>query len=115
MDVLRFSLAAILLATGVFKLVGSRKALLATGQMEWVTEMPMTRVRGIAILELLAVAGLIAPPALGVAEFLTRVAALGVVALMIGGALMHARLGEQAKLPLNAALALAALLVAVAS
>jgi uncharacterized membrane protein YphA (DoxX/SURF4 family) len=115
MDVLRLSLAAILLATGLFKLVSSREALLATGHMDWVAGMPMTRVRGIAVLELLAVVGLVASAALGVAELLTRVAALGVVALMIGAALTHARLGEHAKLPLNAALAVAALLVAVAS
>ena len=77
--------------------------------------MPITRVRGIAALELLAVLGLVAPDALGVAQFLTRVAALGVVALMIGAGLTHARRGEHAKLPLNAGLAIAAQIVAVAS
>jgi hypothetical protein len=110
-DVARFALAATLLATGLFKLVRSREALLATGHMNWVMSVPTRQVRAIATLELLAVIGLVVPPAVDTATFLVPLAAAGAVALMIGAAVTHARLGEQEKLPLNAAIALVAVVV----
>lgn len=111
----RLSLAAIMLATGLFKLVRSREALLATGHMNWVADVSTPQVRAIATLELLAAIGLTVPHAAGIATFfMPLAAAAGVVALMLGGAATHARLGELDKLPLNAAIAALALVVVVA-
>ena len=112
--VARLSLAAIMLATGLFKLVRSRDALLATGHMNWVADVSTPQVRAIATLELFAAIGLTVPHAAGIATFFTPLAAAGVVALMLGAAVTHARLGELDKLPLNAAIGAAALIVVVA-
>ncbi|HSD79350.1 MAG TPA: DoxX family protein [Solirubrobacteraceae bacterium] len=106
-------LATILLATGLFKLTQPRQRLLATGHMDWVEDVSDGQVRGIASLELLAAAGLVLPELLDVATWLTPLAAMGVVALMIGAGHVHARRGETEKLPLNAVIGLIAALVAV--
>ena len=111
---LSIGIALILLATGLFKLVRPREALLATGHMNWVAHTSDAQVRGIATLELLAVVGLIAPQVFGIAPFVVQLAAAGVIALMAGAAVTHSRLGEHEKLPLNLAIATAALAVVVA-
>lgn len=104
-------LAAVFLAAGTMKVIRTREQLAASG-LAWATDFSAGAVRGIGALEILAAAGLILPPVVGIAEVLTPLAALGIVALMIGAAVTHARRGERPLILGNAVLLILAALVA---
>lgn len=105
-------LAVALLGAGAMKLLRPKEALAASGQA-WVEDFSTPAVKAIGTLEVLAAAGLVLPAALGIAPVLVPVAATGVVLLMIGAGLTHARRREWRMLPVNAALAVLGLVVAV--
>jgi hypothetical protein len=60
-----------------------------------------------------AAMGLLAPPMLHVATFLTPLAAVGVVCLMIGAMVTHVRIGERDRIWVNVLLLVLAAAVAV--
>jgi len=91
----------------------SRPRLALAGMMGWVEDFTDSQVKGIGVLELLAVIGLIFPPLLHVGTFLTPLAAFGVILLMIGAAITHLRRGEPANAAGNLVLLLLAAFVAV--
>lgn len=62
--------------------------------MTWIELFPTAIVPVLGGLELLAAIGLILPAAFGIAEFLTPLAAAGLVVIMLGAAVTHAILGE---------------------
>lgn len=108
-------IVAVLLAvafglTGAMKLVLSRRALAARG-LVWVDSFPPVAVKVIGGLEILAAAALVLPPLLGVAPVLAPLAAAGLVLLMAGAAVTHARLGEPLFMGVNAILVLLAAVV----
>ncbi|MEU6038052.1 DoxX family protein [Actinomadura sp. NPDC047616] len=84
-------LAAVFLVSGIVKSIWSKPRLIASGQTG-VAPFPLPVVRLTAIAELLAVVGLIAPRATGIAPVLTPAAAGGLAIIMIGAAASHTRL-----------------------
>jgi uncharacterized membrane protein YphA (DoxX/SURF4 family) len=86
-------LAALFLAAGVMKLARPKEKLAASG-MAWTEDFSASTVKVIGALEVLAGIGLIVPAALGIAQVLVPLAAVGLVLLMIGAGLTHARRKE---------------------
>ena len=81
--------------------------------MAWVEDFPESRVKLIGGLEVLAAVGLILPGWTGVLTWLTPLAATGLVVLMVLAGQTHRRRREPQVLPVNAALGLAAAVVAI--
>ncbi|TDV57620.1 DoxX family protein [Actinophytocola oryzae] len=104
-------LAAAFLAGGVMKVVRPREKLAAAG-FGFVEDVGTGTVKAIGALEILAGIGLVLPAAVGIAPVLVPLAAVGVVALMVGAAVVHLRRGEARSIVVNVALlALAAVVV----
>ena len=76
--------------------------------MGWVDRIPMPVVRTIGVLEVLGAAGLILPPAFGIAQWLATAAAIGLVLIQVGGITVHLSRGEGRLIGLNIGLLLAA-------
>jgi hypothetical protein len=93
------------------KLTRPKDKLAASG-LAWTEDFSDGAVKGIGALEVLAAIGLILPAALGIAPVLTPLAALGLVATMIGAAAVHARRKEMQAIPVNVVLLLLAAFVA---
>lgn len=102
-------LALAFLVAGATKL-SKPKAELAE-QMGWVEEFAPRTVKVIGALEVLAAVGLVVPPLLGIAPVLAPLAALGLVLLMAGAVVVHARRRETPMVVVN--LVLLALAVVV--
>jgi hypothetical protein len=81
----------VFLLSGAAKLTMSRERMLATGQTG-AAAFPLPITRFTAACELLAIAGLILPRLLGVAETLAGWAAVGLAVVMLGAMSMHAKL-----------------------
>ncbi len=106
-------LAAFFGVVGVRKLIQPRLQL-ATSGLAWVEDRTDAEVKGIGALEVLGAAGLILPAALGVAEILTPLAALGLAVIMAGAIVVHLhRKGENGFAVGNLVLGALALFVAV--
>lgn len=90
--VLQILLAVVFLGAGVMKLVRPKSAL--EPQMGWVADYSDGAVKGIGAVEVLAAVGLVLPWATGIAPVLTPLAALGLVLVMIGAAVVHGKRGE---------------------
>ncbi|SEG52305.1 DoxX-like family protein [Thermomonospora echinospora] len=104
-------LAAAFLAAGLMKLAQPRERLVASG-MGWAGDFPDGMIKAIGALEVLAAIGLILPAALGIAPVLVPLAALGLVVLMIGAAIVHARRKEFPMIGANVVLLALAAVVA---
>jgi uncharacterized membrane protein YphA (DoxX/SURF4 family) len=103
-------LAVAFLGAGLTKLTQPKEKLAAT--MGWVEDFSPGTVKLIGALEVLAAIGLILPAAFDVVPVLVPLAAVGLVALMIGAALTHARRREVPLIVVNLVLlALAAVVV----
>ena len=105
-------LALAFLATGSMKLTQPKAKLAASGQ-GWAEDFPAPTIKAIGALEVLAALGLILPAVLNTATVLVPLAATGVVVLMIGAAITHARRREYPTIGANVVLAALALFVAV--
>src|SRR5919205_1202779 len=86
-------LAAIFAAAGLMKLTQPKEKLAASG-MDWTEDFGAGTVKAIGALEVLAAVGLILPAALDVVPVLVPLAALGLVLLMAGAIVTHARRKE---------------------
>ena len=103
-------LAVAFLGAGLTKLTQPKEKL-AT-RMAWTKDFSAGMVKTIGALEILAAIGLILPAVLGVAPVFVPLAALGLVALMIGAVATHARRKESQMIAGNLVLlALAAVVV----
>jgi len=109
--VIQVLLAVVMAVTGGIKLTQPRLAL--AGRMSWVVDASDAQVKGIGALEVAAAIGLLAPPTLHIATFLTPLAAVGVVCLMIGAMVIHVRIGERNRIWVNVLLLALAAVVAV--
>lgn len=107
--VLQIVLALAFLAAGAMKLTQPREKL--AEKMEFVEDFSDTSVKGIGALEVLAGIGLILPAVLGIAPVLVPLAALGLVLMMIGAAVVHARRGETQMIGVNVVLGVIAAVV----
>ena len=86
-------LAAAFLAAGLMKVLRPREQLVKSG-LTWAEDFSPNAVKAIGALEILAAIGLILPALLDIAPVLVPLAALGLVLMMIGAAVVHARRKE---------------------
>jgi uncharacterized membrane protein YphA (DoxX/SURF4 family) len=114
MDVVLWIIAGLLalafLSAGLTKLIQPKEKLAAT--MGWVDDFSPGTVKLIGALEVLAAVGLVLPAALDVVPVLVPLAAVGLVALMIGAAVTHARRRETPMIAVNVVLLVLAVVVA---
>jgi uncharacterized membrane protein YphA (DoxX/SURF4 family) len=104
-------LAAIFAAAGLMKLTQPKEKLAASG-LGWSEDFSAGTVKAIGALEVLAAVGLILPAALDIVPVLVPLAALGLVLLMAGAIITHARRKENQMIVINLVLlALAAAVV----
>ncbi|MEW1841829.1 DoxX family protein [Nonomuraea angiospora] len=104
-------LALAFAGAGLMKLSQPKEKLAASG-LAWTEDFSAGAVKGIGALELLAAIGLILPAALGIVPVLTPLAAAGLVIVMIGAAVVHARRKEYQGIAINAVLLVLAAVVA---
>jgi uncharacterized membrane protein YphA (DoxX/SURF4 family) len=104
-------LAVAFLAAGAMKLSQPTDKLTASG-MGFVEDFPRTLVKTIGALEVLAAIGLILPAVVNIAPVVVPLAAVGLVAMMIGAVITHARRKENKNIPVNIILAILAAVVA---
>jgi uncharacterized membrane protein YphA (DoxX/SURF4 family) len=109
--VLQVVLALVFAAAGSMKLAKPR-AQVAEALGGWVDEFPAPLLKPLGLVEILAAFGLVLPPAVATIPDLTPVAASGLVAVMVGAVVTHARRSEYPNVAVN--LALAAMAVTVA-
>lgn len=104
-------LAAAFLAAGVMKVSRTKEQLAASG-LGWTEDFSAGTVKLIGALEILAAIGLVLPAALTIVPVLTPLAAVGLILLMIGAAVTHARRGETPMIGINVAFLVLAAVVA---
>ena len=109
--VIAIVLAVAFLAAGVMKLVQPKEKLAASG-MGWTESYSAGTVKLIGALEVLAAIGLVLPAALDIVPILVPLAALGIVLVMIGAIVTHARRRETPAIAVNVVLLLLAAVVA---
>ncbi|MGZ0146774.1 DoxX family protein [Kribbella sp. WER1] len=107
------ALAVVFTISGLLKATMSRARLIATGQTG-IAPFPMPLVRAVAVCELLAVAGLLAPWLTDKARVLTPLAAVGLCIVMVGAATSHSSLREPRSTAANTILLALAAFVAAA-
>jgi uncharacterized membrane protein YphA (DoxX/SURF4 family) len=103
-------LAVAFLGAGATKLSRPKEKLLKN--MAWVEDFSQRTVRLIGALEVLGAIGVVLPALTGILPWLTPLAALGLVLLMIGAALTHLRRKEYGYIAMNAVLLVLAAFVA---
>jgi hypothetical protein len=102
-------LTLLFLATGISKAALSKQQL--APRMKWVETFSPTAIRVIGGIEILLAVGLVLPMIIGI-PWLTPLAALGLVALMAGAAVVHFRRKEFANIGINTVVLLLCLMVA---
>ena len=107
---LQIVLTAVFFMAGAMKLMKPKEEI--QEKMAWVEDFDGSHIRAIGALEVLAAVGLIVPAIFGIGEPLVGWAAVGLVLLMLGAAVTHARRGEYSFVAMNVALAIAAAVVA---
>ena len=101
-------LALFYLYSGGIKLIQSKDRL--RPMMQWVDDMPLGAVRTIGLVEVLGAIGLVVPPLVGILPWLSLAAAVGLLAVQLGAAVVHLRRHDT--IWMNLALAVAAAVVA---
>ncbi len=104
-------LAAAFLAAGLMKVAQPKEKLVASG-MGWAEAFSPGTVKLIGALEIAAAIGLIVPALLGIVPVLVPLAALGLVLIMLGAIVTHARRGETPMAVVNVVLLVLAAVVA---
>ena len=105
------ALALVFLAAGAMKLAQPKEKLTASG-MEAMENLPAGAIKTIGALEVLAAVGLVLPAVLDLAPVLVPLAATGLVLLMVGAAVTHARRKENQAVVVNGVLLVLAAVVA---
>lgn len=105
-------LAVVFLTAGLLKVTQPKEKLAASG-LAWTEDFSPGAVKAVGALEVLAAVGLILPAALDVVPVLVPLAALGLVALMVGAAFTHARRKEAPAIAMALVLLVLAALVVV--
>ena len=85
-------LAVLYVYSGGMKVVRSKEAL--RPMMGWVDDIPFGAVRLIGVVEVLGAIGLVVPPLVGIMPWLAVAAAVGLVLVQVGAAVVHLRRGE---------------------
>lgn len=105
-------LAALYVMAGFTKIAKAKEDLLAEPRMAWAGEFSPGQIKAIGAVELAGAVGLVVPWLTGVATILTPVAAVGLALVQVGAAIVHARRGEFATVPINVVLCALAVFVA---
>ena len=100
--VVQVLVAVAFLGAGATKLSQPKEKLLEN--MAWVEDFSQPTVRIIGALEILGAIGVVVPALTGILPWLTPLAALGLVLLMLGAALTHLRRTEYGYIIMNAVL-----------
>jgi uncharacterized membrane protein YphA (DoxX/SURF4 family) len=100
--VIQVLVAVAFLGAGATKLSQPKEKLVKN--MAWVEDFSQRTVRLIGALEVLGAIGVVVPALTGVLPWLTPLAALGLVLLMIGAALTHLRRAEYGYIAMNTVL-----------
>ena len=108
--ILQIVLAAAFALAGIGKLTQPKEKL--QDRMGWVEDYSQRTIRMIGALEVLAAIGLILPAATGILPWLTPLAALGLVVIMLLAIPVHLRRHETQNVVVNVVLALLAAFVA---
>ena len=103
-------LAVAFLGAGLMKVLQPKEKLASSG-MGWTESFSAGAVKLIGALEVLAAIGLILPAALDIAPVLVPLAALGLVLIMIGAMVTHARRHESQPIVINTVLLVLAAVV----
>ena len=103
-------LAVAFLAGGALKLAQSKEKLAASG-LAWTEDFSPRTIKIIGALEVLAGIGLILPALLDIVPVLVPLAALGLVLVMIGAAVVHGRRKEFPMIAINVVLLVLAAIV----
>jgi uncharacterized membrane protein YphA (DoxX/SURF4 family) len=103
-------LAVAFLGAGASKLSQPKEKLLKN--MAWVEDFSQPAVRLIGAAEVLGAIGVVVPALTGILPWLTPLAAVGLVLLMVGAALTHLRRKEYGNIAINAVLLVLAAVVA---
>jgi uncharacterized membrane protein YphA (DoxX/SURF4 family) len=104
-------LGVLFLGAGAMKLVQPKEKLAASG-LAWTEDFSPGVVKLIGGLEVLAAIGLILPAVLDIVPVLVPVAAVGLIALMLGAAITHGRRKENPMIVANLVLLILAAVVA---
>jgi uncharacterized membrane protein YphA (DoxX/SURF4 family) len=107
--VLQWLLAVAFLLSGLLKLTQSKDAI--GKRLAWVEDVSPPMIKLIGFLEVLASVGLILPGLLHIAPVLTPLAAGGLVVIMIGAVVTHARRNERSAIAVNIVLMVLAAVV----
>lgn len=94
-------LSAVLLLAGVGKLVVPKQKMSKVRGAAWTKSVSTGFLKFLGAVEVLGAVGLILPAITSIATILVPVTAVCVVALMIGAAITHGRLGEVAGVAVN--------------
>lgn len=109
--ILQVLLALAFLMAGIMKVTRPIEAL--AKNMGWVKSVSSGFVRFIGIAEILAGVGLILPGATGILAWLTPLAAVGIIIIMVGAVVLHTQRGETKAIPVVGAMLVLALVIVV--
>ena len=109
---LQVLLAAVFTVSGLFKISQPKDRLIAMGQTG-VAPFPLPVIRVTALAELFGAIGILLPRLVGVAPYLTSLAAGGFAVVMVGAISSHAYLREPRNVAATTLILIAALTVAV--
>jgi uncharacterized membrane protein YphA (DoxX/SURF4 family) len=98
--------------SGILKLVQSKDKLVASGTGGWAADWSPTSIKLIGVAEILGAIGLILPAILHVAPVLVPLAAVGLILVMLGAAVVHARRHELPNVAVTIVLLILAAVVA---
>ena len=104
-------LSVVFLAAGSMKLLIPRETL--EPRTPYVEDLTDTQVKAIGVLEVLGAVGEVLPAAIGIAPLLTPIAAACLALTMLAAATLLIRRGETSHVPLNVAMFLLAVFVAI--
>jgi uncharacterized membrane protein YphA (DoxX/SURF4 family) len=104
-------LAAGFAASGLLKLLVPKEKLVNSGQ-GWAQDFSPTSIRLIGVAEVLGAAGLTLPAVTHIAPILVPLAAIGLLLVMVGAAIVHARRKEAMNIAVNVVLLALAVFVA---
>ncbi len=104
-------LALVFLGAGLMKITRPKEKLAASG-MGYVEDFSAGTIKAIGVAEVLAAIGLVLPAVTGVAPILVPLAATGLVLLMVGAIITHARRKESQMIVVNVVLLVLAAIVA---
>lgn len=104
-------LAVAFAASGLMKLAVPKDKLVTSGQ-GWAQDVSPTHIRLIGLVEVLGAAGLILPALTHIAPILVPLAAVGLVFVMVGAAVIHAQRKEPINIAVNVVLLALAIFLA---